>query len=618
MFTRIFVLKLCTVVIVLLLGFIYACPNFYPNTLSIELNCVNNNNGSFDNFVLELLNILRNEKIHYIKFQVKYKSVFLYFNTTNEQFSAFNKLNKIFLGKKVIISLSSNTNYPKLLKFFGAKPMRLGLDLRGGTHFLLKMDTNYILHECQSNIKKYFLDYISQNNYTDINIKEIPRYGIQLVSKHFFVLDKIQNELTSKNPDFLFIRNAKNILLVNYNSSYIKSMIRSAIERNIYILKNRIYQLGIAEPIVQQTNNNCIIVELPDFKNSIQVKEILSSNFKIEFHLVNTSKDIELRKNGDHIVHGSTLYQVNGFDSVLLYNDAFISGKHILDSNYMINNLDQIEVNVQLNHFGGDVMTNITKNHIGEYIAILWIEYFNKNINVHSKNSLFKKRETVINIAKINSMLGSSFRIVGIRDVSDAKKLSILLKTGSFIAPITIIEENVIGPSIGKENVKNGILSCIISVLLCILIMITRYKKSGLIVSISLVSNLLLIIAIMSILPGIVLTMPGIASILLMLAFSIDANVLINERIREEIKNNLYILEAVRKGYFRAYFSIFDANVSMLIISIVLYIFGTDIIRNFAVTTIVGIFTSLFSSLFFTRTIIQLFYHKHRINKLSI
>ncbi|XBC37780.1 MAG: protein translocase subunit SecD [Buchnera aphidicola (Meitanaphis microgallis)] len=617
MFTRLMLFKLFTMVIILLLGLIYAYPSLCNNTLSIEIHYKEDDDNMFKKYELNLFNILKDKKINYVALRIKKRSIFLYFDRIDKQLKTFEELKKILLDKKNTISLSLNTDYPRLFKIFGARPMRLGLDLQGGTHFLLKVDTSYILNKYQSNIVKYFEQYISKNNYVDINIKKIKNYGIQLDSKNIFILDKIQHETVLPRSHLIFFRDSKNVLRINYSNEYKKSIIQLAIEKNIYILKNRIYQLGIAEPVIQQQNSNCIIVELPGFKDSAQVKEILSTNATIEFHLVDTRQDIGSIKN-NNVPRGFKLYRINRFNSILLYNNAFITGEHIIDSNYVMNDFNQVEVNVKLDRFGGNIMSNFTRQNIGEYIAILFVEYVKDKMTFDSKNILLKKKESIINIARINSILDNSFSIVGIHDISEAKKLSILLKTGSFIAPVMIVEENIIGPSIGQENVKSGILSCIVSIVLCILIMILRYKKSGVIISIALIANLLLIIAIMSILPGIVLTMPGIASILLTLACSIDANVLINERIREEINNHLCIREAVRKGYLQAYFSILDANVAMLIISIVLYIFGTDIIRNFAITTIVGIFTSLFSSLFITRTIIQTFYPKNKINNFSV
>ncbi|XBC39349.1 MAG: protein translocase subunit SecD [Buchnera aphidicola (Nurudea shiraii)] len=608
--------RLFLIAMILLLGLIYAAPNLFQNTLSIHIYFKESSNISHIR-ILKVFDILKNEKIKYIAFKKRDKDAFLFFDQINEQLRAYEKLRKAFLKDKGSVFFDFNADYPNIFKIFNAKPARLGLDLKGGTYFLLKVSSNYILEQCQKNIIKYFLNYSFNNDYKGLKIEKIQNYGIRLSASKFSILDRVQNDINLNYPDVSLSRTADGFLYIDFSKKYLKSAMKSVIHRNIYILKSRIHQLGIGEPIVQQQSFDSIIVELPGFNDNLQVKEILSSNTMIEFHLVNNNyKGISILKNTNYIPNSSKLYWIDSDNPILLYKSAFITGEHIIDSSYLINDLNQIEVNVILSREGGKIMSDITKNNIGEYLAILLLEHVGSTHGINNKNVYLEKKESVLNVAKINSILDSSFRIVGIRSIPEAKKLSILLKTGSFLSPVQVVKETVIGSSVGRNNMKNGILSCIISIILCILIMIIRYKKFGIIASIALVSNLLLIIAIVSILPGIVLTMPGISSILLMLAFSIDSNVLINERIREEIRNNIYIREAINRGYIRAYYSIFDANVTMLIISIVLYIIGTDIIKNFAIISMVGIFTSLFSSLLVTRTIIQVFYSGKRIKNL--
>ncbi|XBC40867.1 MAG: protein translocase subunit SecD [Buchnera aphidicola (Nurudea yanoniella)] len=610
------IIKLFIIVVILLFAIIYASPNLYQNTLSIYVSC-KEKKDMFDKHMLKIFSVLQHEKIKYTSFQKHEKDVILFFDEKFEQLKAYEKLKKIFSKNKNTVFFDLRSYYPSIFKIFHAKPANLGLDLKGGTHLLLKVNFNHVLQMYQKNAIKYFSDYSFKHNYKDFRIKKISNYGVQFNSEKYFLLDQIQREINLNYSNFLYNRKSNNTLCVHFTKKYIKSIMQLSIDKNIYILKNRIHQLGFGEPIVQQQNFDSIIIELPGFGNNMKVKEILSANTMIEFHLVNNNYDnIFNLKKSKNFPKNSKLYWVDANSPILLYKSAFITGEHIIDSNYLTNDLNQIEVNVTLNRVGGNIMSNVTQKNIGEYIAILFLEYIDSNTQSHNKYNNLKLKESILNIAKIDSILDNSFRIIGIKDISEAKKLSILLKTGSFSSPVKIIEETVIGPSIGKNNIKNGMLSCIISILLCILMMIIRYKRFGIIASIALISNLLLIIAIISVLPGIVLTMPGISSILLMLAFSIDSNVLINERIKEEINNNVYIREAVNKGYIRAYRSIFDANVTMLIISIVLYIIGTDIIKNFAIITIIGIFTSLFSALFITYTIIQVFYHKKNIHKL--
>ena len=390
-----------------------------------------------------------------------------------------------------------------------------------------------------------------------------------------------------------------------------------AVQQNINILRNRVNQLGVAEPLVQRQGADRIVVELPGIQDTARAKEILGATATLEFRLVNSNVDQSAAAAG-RIPGDSEVKQTREGQPVVLYKRVILTGDHITDSTSSQDEYNQPQVNISLDSAGGNIMSNFTKDNIGKPMATLFVEYKDSGKKDANGRAVLVKEEEVINIANIQSRLGNSFRITGINNPNEARQLSLLLRAGALIAPIQIVEERTIGPTLGMQNIQQGLEACLAGLVVSILFMIFFYKKFGLIATSALIANLVLIIGIMSLLPGATLTMPGIAGIVLTLAVAVDANVLINERIKEELSNGRSIQQAIDEGYKGAFSSIFDANVTTLIKVLILYAVGTGAIKGFAITTGIGVATSMFTAIVGTRAIVNLLYGGKRVKKLSI
>lgn len=389
-----------------------------------------------------------------------------------------------------------------------------------------------------------------------------------------------------------------------------------AVQQNINILRNRVNQLGVAEPVVQRQGADRIVVELPGIQDTARAKEILGATATLEFRLVNTNVDQAAAASG-RVPGDSEVKQTREGQPVVLYKRVILTGDHITDSTSSQDEYNQPQVNISLDSAGGNIMSNFTKDNIGKPMATLFVEYKDSGKKDANGRAVLVKQEEVINIANIQSRLGNSFRITGINNPNEARQLSLLLRAGALIAPIQIVEERTIGPTTGMQNIEQGLEACLAGLLVSILFMIIFYKKFGLIATSALIANLILIVGIMSLLPGATLVC-GIAGIVLTLAVAVDANVLINERIKEELSNGRTVQQAIDEGYRGAFSSIFDANITTLIKVIILYAVGTGAIKGFAITTGIGVATSMFTAIVGTRAIVNLLYGGKRVKKLSI
>ena len=379
-----------------------------------------------------------------------------------------------------------------------------------------------------------------------------------------------------------------------------------AVMQNITILRNRVNQLGVAEPLVQRQGADRIVVELPGIQDTARAKEILGATVDpaaIEAGRIPGDTEVKYTRDGR---------------KVALYKRVILTGDHITDSTSQSDEYGQPQVSISLDSAGGNTMSDFTKDNLYKPMATLFVEYKDSGRKDAAGRSILEKNEEVINIANIQSRLGSNFRITGIDNANEARQLSLLLRAGALIAPIQIVEERTIGPTLGLQNIEQGLEACLWGLMASILFMVIYYRKFGLIASSALLANLILIVGVMSLLPGATLTMPGIAGIVLTLAVAVDANVLINERIKEELRNGRSVQQAIHEGYKGAFSSIIDANLTTLITAVILYAVGTGSIKGFAITTAIGVATSMFTAIIGTRAIVNLLYGGKRINKLSI
>jgi len=390
-----------------------------------------------------------------------------------------------------------------------------------------------------------------------------------------------------------------------------------ALQQNITIIRNRVNELGVAEPLVQRQGQKHIVIELPGVQDTAKAKEILSATATIEFRLVDTEGDLGAALNG-RVPGSSELLKERNGQPVLLKKRVMLTGDHIVDAGSSFDEYSRPQVNITLDSAGGNKMSNSTKSNIGKPMATVFIEFKPTDRVDAEGNTIFEKVEEVISVATIQARLGKTFRITGAGSQSEAHNLALLLRAGALVAPIQIVEERTVGPTLGAENVRLGFQAIMMGFGLVFIFMLIYYRAFGVVANIALGANLILIIGIMSLIPGATLSLPGMAGIVLTVGMAVDANVLIFERIREEIREGKSIQQSIHQGYDAAFSTIIDANITTLIAALILFAIGTGPVKGFAITLSIGIITSMFTAVIGTRTIVNAVWGGKRLDKLSI
>lgn len=602
-------------VVVLIVGLLYALPNLYGEDPAVQISGARGVAAS-EQTLIQVRNELTKEKISWKSVAMEEGTVLARFESTDTQLRAREVLLSA-LGDKYVVALNLAPATPRWLTLLKAEPMKLGLDLRGGVHFLMEVDMQTALGKLQEqNIDSLRSD-LREKGIPYSTVRKEDNYGLSIQFRDSAARDQANTYLTGRHRDLVFSNQGDNVLRVVMSDARLSEAREYAVQQNINILRNRVNQLGVAEPLVQRQGADRIVVELPGIQDTARAKEILGATATLEFRLVNTSVDASAAANG-RVPGDSEVKMTREGQPVVLYKRVILTGDHITDSTSSMDEYNVPQVNISLDSAGGNIMSNFTKDNINKPMATLFVEYKDSGKKDANGRSVLVKQEEVINIANIQSRLGNSFRITGISNPNEARQLSLLLRAGALIAPIQIVEERTIGPTLGAQNITQGLEACLAGLAVSIIFMLFFYKKFGLIATSALLANLVLIVGIMSLLPGATLTMPGIAGIVLTLAVAVDANVLINERIKEELSNGRSVQQAIHEGYQGAFSSIFDANITTLIKVLILYAVGTGSIKGFAITTGIGVATSMFTAIVGTRAIVNLLYGGKRINKLSI
>ncbi|WP_445435448.1 protein translocase subunit SecD [Citrobacter amalonaticus] len=607
--------KYIMLIVVIVVGLLYALPNLYGEDPAVQITGARGVAAS-EQTLIQVQNTLQKEKITAKSVALEEGAILARFDTTDTQLRAREALVDV-LGDKYVVALNLAPATPRWLAAIKAEPMKLGLDLRGGVHFLMEVDMDTALGKLQEqNIDSLRSDLRTEGiPYTTVRKED--NYGLSINFRDADARDKAIAYLSKRHPDLVISSQGSNALRAVMTDARLSEAREYAVQQNINILRNRVNQLGVAEPVVQRQGADRIVVELPGIQDTARAKEILGATATLEFRLVNTNVDQSAAASG-RVPGDSEVKQTREGQPVVLYKRVILTGDHITDSTSSQDEYNQPQVNISLDSAGGNIMSNFTKDNIGKPMATLFVEYKGSGKKDANGRAVLVKQEEVINIANIQSRLGNSFRITGINNPNEARQLSLLLRAGALIAPIQIVEERTIGPTLGMQNIKQGLEACLAGLAVSILFMILFYKKFGLIATSALIANLVLIVGIMSLLPGATLSMPGIAGIVLTLAVAVDANVLINERIKEELSNGRSVQQAINEGYAGAFSSIFDANITTLIKVIILYAVGTGAIKGFAITTGIGVATSMFTAIVGTRAIVNLLYGGKRVKKLSI
>ncbi|KLN96478.1 SecD family protein-export membrane protein [Moellerella wisconsensis ATCC 35017] len=599
----------------ILIGLLYALPNLYGEDPAVQITGVRGTAAN-EQTLVQVRKILDKENIQSKSIALENGAILARFNNPDIQLHARESLMEA-LGDQYVVALNLAPATPSWLETLGAEPMKLGLDLRGGVHFLMEVDMDTALSKLQEQNMDGLRSDLRDQGIPYSSIRKINDYGVEVRFRNTDDRSKAESYLTRRYPDLVLTNGSGNTMTAIMTDERLREARNYAVSQNINILRNRVNQLGVAEPLVQRQGADRIVVELPGIQDTARAKEILGATATLEFRLVNSGVDSSAAASG-RIPGDSEVKYTREDEPVVLFKRVILTGDHITDSTSENDEMGAPQVSIGLDSSGGTIMSDFTRDNQDKLMAALFVEYKDSGKKDAAGRSILVKDEKVINVARISARFGSKFRITGISNPAEARQLSLLLRAGALIAPIQIVEERTIGPTLGLQNIEQGLKACLAGLIASILFMMIYYRKFGLIASTALLANLVMIVGIMSLLPGATLTMPGIAGIVLTLAVAVDANVLINERIKEELRNGRSVQQAIHEGYKGAFSSIIDANLTTLITAIILYAVGTGSIKGFAITTAIGVATSMFTAIIGTRAIVNLLYGGKRIKKLSI
>jgi len=602
----------------LLISALYALPNIFGSDLAVQVSSAGDNVISQTD-LNKIEGILKSQDIDYKSAGLSNRRILVRFNNNSSQLSAKESL-KDELGRNYVVALNLAPSVPIWLSDFGGKAMSLGLDLRGGVHFLLEVDMQAVLSR---SIDKYHNELRALLR-ADRLYKSIKKDNETIVVsfKHSSLKEKALSLIKSEVGDLVIVDiDGEDELTSTFaiGESAQREVTKGALKQNITTLRNRVNELGVAEPIIQQQGSNRIVVQLPGVQDTARAKEILGAVATLEFRLVDEKNDTQTAIQSGKTPIGSKLFYFKDGRPLLLKTRVIATGENITGAASGIDQENNVPmVNITLDSPGGRAMLETTKKYLHHRMAVVFIE--NKIETISVNGSTIKKRTTtkdIINAATIQGTFSNRFQITGIDSSREARNLALLLRAGSLSAPIEIIEERTIGPSLGADNIEKGILSVISGFLLVLIFMAIRYRLFGLVANVALTLNLVMIVAVLSIIQA-TLTLPGIAGIVLTVGMAVDANVLIFERVKEELRANTNIQKAISAGYDKALLTIADANITTLIASLVLFSFGTGPIKGFAITLSIGIVTSMFTAIVVSRGIINIIYGERKVKELSI
>ena len=607
------------VLVVLLFGILYALPNVFRPQAAVQIQ------GSSSNPITpalqrQVVQVLRKAGTPDLESTRSGDKLLLRFSNTDTQLKAYTAL-RDGLGDRYVVALNLASTVPGWLRAIGANAMPLGLDLQGGVHFLMQVDSGSVLDQ---QMQRYMDDVRDSLRAKKIDYDSVTRNGssIRVVFKTAAARDA-GRALIARNDSALQLTDGSSgdggyVLRATLSPAELNKIETSIIHQNLTTLRNRVNALGVSEPVIQQQGATRIVVELPGVQDTTEAKKILGATATIEYHAVDQNADIpQILKTGI-VPPEDKLYYTRQGQPIVLKKKIIASGDEMINASSGFDQQSgQPTVNVELDSAAAARMFDFTSKNVGKPMAVLYIERIPEVKTVDGKEvHTSKTKEEVINHAVIQGVFSKNFQTTGLTQ-SEAKDLATLLKSGSLAAPMNIVEERVIGPSLGQQNIEKGLLSVLLGLSLVLVAAAIYYKLFGLVADIALVFNLVLLVAVLSLFQA-TLTMPGIAGIVLTLGMAIDANVLICERVREELRNGSTPLAAIRAGYEKAWATILDANVTHLLAAFGLMTFGSGSIRGFAVTLAVGILTSMFTSVTATHAITALIHGGRKLKTLSV
>jgi len=602
------------VIFVVLMAALYALPNIYGEDPAVQISA--NRNATIDTSTMDRVkSSLENVGIQAKSIALEEEQLLVRLNSDDEQLKARESILES-LGDNYIVALNLAPATPEWLKSVGAQPMKLGLDLRGGVHFLMEIDMDEAVRKIVDGMKDTIRAELREERirYSAVRVNDTT-VEIELRNEEAYA--EAAEYLDGRYQGYTLLEDDENQLLQLQMSDQKLAETRDyAVSQNITIMRNRVNELGVAEPLIQRQGSNRIVVELPGVQDTARAKEILGATATLEFRMVDSENDVRDAQNG-RVPFGSELMPMRDGPDQLLKEDVILTGDHIVNAGVGYDEYNRPQVNITLDGAGGNKMSLSTKDNVGQPMATVFIEYKATDERDEEGNLQFTKNAEVINVATIQSRLGSNFRITGV-GANEAQNLALLLRAGALIAPIQIVEERTVGPSLGQQNIDSGTQAIFWGFVLVLAFMLLYYKKFGLVANCALAANLVLIIGVMSMIPGATLTLPGMAGIVLTVGMAVDANVLIFERIREEIKAKRSPQQAIHHGYDSALSTIADANVTTLIAALILFAIGNGPIKGFAITLAIGIITSMFTAIVGTRAIVNSVWGGKKLSKLSI
>jgi preprotein translocase subunit SecD len=602
------------IIVMFMISIIYSLPNLYGDDPSVQISHVVNKLSQAQASDIEASIKSTGAPIKNIEFNNG--KVLARLTNTDDQMKVADLL-RDKMGNDYTVALNLAPTTPPWLQSLGAQAMYLGLDLRGGVHFLLEVDMDAAVKQAEErynddlrlalrDAKIHYQAVSKDNGFIKITLKSADEKP-ELMA----LLNKDFRGLTITEPE------AAEQVWLKMSETDVREIKKNAVSQNMTTLRNRVNELGVAEPVIQQQGENRIMVQLPGVQDTSRAKEILGTTATLEYRLVDTEHDVQQAVSG-HVPLGSRLYYEKNGNPILLDKRIIITGDQIVDSASSSDDDGRPSVSISLNGIGAAKMGKLTQVSIGKPMAVVFIEYKNETRIVNGQKVRHKEKvEKVISVATIQGVFSKRFQTTGLDSPQEARNLSLLLRAGALAAPVDIVEERTVGPSLGQDNIDKGMLSFVVGFALVVLFMAVYYKLFGMIANMALAFNVVIVVAILSMLQA-TLTLPGIAGIILTVGMSVDANVLIFERVKEELRNGNSPQASIFIGYEKAFGTIFDSHFTNLVVAVVLFAFGTGSVKGFAVTLIIGILSSMFTAITGTRMIINWIYGDKRVEKLSI
>jgi preprotein translocase subunit SecD len=596
-----FVLVICS------LGFLYALPNYYGHDHALQINGLRGN--TIDKELLtDISSKLDDAGVVYKSVRIEGNSLLLRFISPQNRRAARDVLGSMFEPGDYVVAFSLASAMPDWLKAIGGKPLSMGLDLRGGVHFLMQVDTNTVKTQTEERFISELKAALRKEKVRYRSITRSSEGGLELDFTNAEMNVRARSIIKAEFPELTSVGNESGDTKVKLDISEqtLSETQKAALQQNLQTLRNRVNEFGVSEPVIQQQGVDRIVVQLPGVEDTAEAKKILGATATLEFRMVDLSGDVAAAVDGSVPIKSKLYYERDG-TPVLLDKRVMLTGEYIIDASSGLEAQSGTPaVFITLNGKGARIFSRATGERIGQPMAVVYLERRNG-----------RQIEEVINIATIQGQLSKRFQISGLDTTEEARTLALLLRAGALAAPIEIVEERTVGPSLGQDNIERGFNSMIIGMFFVLVFMAIYYKVFGLIANIAVITNVVMIVSLLSILQA-TLTLPGIAGIVLTVGMAVDANVLIFQRIREEIKNGNSPQMSISAGYDKAFSTIADANITTLIAAVVLFSFGTGPIKGFAVTLSLGIVTSMFTAIVGTRALVNLLYGKKKLARLSV